>query len=79
MVGRYVPVRAEVVDIGGFSVHADASEIVAWLSALEDTPPAMTFVVHGEVGAAAMMRDRIRGELRWRATVPEHLERVRLD
>ncbi|HET8560773.1 MAG TPA: MBL fold metallo-hydrolase, partial [Marmoricola sp.] len=31
MHGRYVPVRAEVVDASYFSVHADAPEIVSWL------------------------------------------------
>ncbi|MEY9941861.1 MBL fold metallo-hydrolase [Streptacidiphilus sp. MAP5-3] len=31
MFGTYVPVRAEVVDVRGFSAHADADEILAWL------------------------------------------------
>ena len=29
--GRYVPVRAEIVDLADFSVHADAREIIDWL------------------------------------------------
>jgi metallo-beta-lactamase family protein len=29
--GRYVPVRAEVVDLPGFSAHADADDVPAWL------------------------------------------------
>ena len=30
MLGRYVPVRAEVVDASGFSVHADRNELRGW-------------------------------------------------
>ena len=31
MLGRYVPVRAEIVTLPSFSVHADRDELVAWL------------------------------------------------
>lgn len=34
--------------------------------------PAQVFVVHGEMEAADVLRERIAHELRWRATVPEH-------
>src|SRR5512146_2762180 len=49
--GRYVPVRAEVVDVPMFSVHADADEIVDWLKAAP-SPPEVCYVVHGEPNAA---------------------------
>ena len=78
MLGRYVPVRAEVVDVGGFSVHADADEVIAWLKSAKQ-PPVTSYVVHGEAAASAMMRDRMVRELGWTAAVPGHLERVRLD
>ncbi len=38
MYGRYVPVRAEVVDIPQFSVHADADDILTWLAADSGAP-----------------------------------------
>ena len=34
--------------------------------------PDQVYVVHGEMGAADMLRQRIAHELRWPAAVPEH-------
>jgi metallo-beta-lactamase family protein len=77
MHGRYVPVRAEIVDLSGFSVHADRTEILAWLGQAPVAPSAC-FVVHGEPGASASLREAIVRELSWNAVVPSYLERVRL-
>jgi metallo-beta-lactamase family protein len=79
LLGRYVPVRAEIVDAGGFSVHADGSELLAWARRLPAPPPRVTFTVHGEPEAAGALRDALDRELGWSAVVPQHGERVRLD
>jgi metallo-beta-lactamase family protein len=76
--GHYLPVRAEVVTIDGFSVHADAHELTAWLGRAP-RPPEVTFLVHGEPAASEALRDRIASELGWTAVVPRLDERVRLD
>jgi metallo-beta-lactamase family protein len=78
MLGRYIAVRADVVDVPAFSVHADQPEILAWL---KTTPraPEVTFVVHGEPAAAAALQGAIESELGWTAAVPRYLEHVRLD
>lgn len=78
MLGRYVPVRADVVDVTGMSAHADASELMAWLSRAEE-PPRACYVVHGEPQSSETLRARIAAELGWTAIVPGHGERVRLD
>ncbi|HYF74420.1 MAG TPA: MBL fold metallo-hydrolase [Nocardioides sp.] len=78
MHGRYVPVRAEIVDVPYFSVHADADEILAWLGRTPE-PPEVVYVVHGEPSGSAALARRIREELGWRAVVPRLDERVRLD
>jgi metallo-beta-lactamase family protein len=75
--GRYVPVRAEVVDLDHFSVHADADEVLEWLGRMPE-PPSTCFVVHGEPQSSAALRDRLIEELGWNAVVPEPGERVRL-
>jgi metallo-beta-lactamase family protein len=75
--GRYVPVRAEVVQDDEFSVHADATEIVGWLARMA-TPPRTVYVVHGEPEAADSLSGRIADELGWSAVVPRLEERVRL-
>lgn len=74
--GAYVPVRAEVVVVPGFSAHADAHDLVAWLSAMP--APDSAYVVHGEPSAAAALAERLEAELGWNAIVPQHLEKVRL-
>ncbi len=75
--GEYVPVRAEVVDVQGWSVHADADEILAWLAAAAQ-PPEVVYVVHGEPAASAALAARIGRELGWLAVVPRDGERVRV-
>jgi metallo-beta-lactamase family protein len=77
MVGRYVPVRAEIVNLAGFSVHADADEILAWLGSAE-APPAVSYAVHGEPEPARALAARIDSELGWAAVAPRDGERVKL-
>jgi metallo-beta-lactamase family protein len=76
--GRDVPIRAEVVQLGSFSGHADADELLAWLRSAPSKPTRI-FVTHGEPGPADVLRRRIEHELGWRADVPEHLERYAIE
>lgn len=78
MFGRYVPVRAEVVSVAGFTVHADADELLAWMASAPRSPD-MTYVVHGEPAASRTLRDRIDAELDRASVVPRDDEQVRLD
>jgi metallo-beta-lactamase family protein len=75
--GEYVPVKAQVCHLEGFSGHADAGELMDWLRHFR-TPPRHTYVVHGEPEAADALRTRIKEELGWRVSVPDHLARVDL-
>jgi len=77
MHGRYVAVRAEVAQVDGFSVHADADEVIAWLAGTPE-PPQAAYVVHGEPRASQALATRIRDELGWLAVVPRDGERVLL-
>lgn len=77
MHGQYVPVHAEIVQIDGFSVHADADEILGWL-ANTPSPPKVLYVVHGEPEASTAFAARVRSELGWLTVVPRDGERVRL-
>jgi metallo-beta-lactamase family protein len=78
LLGRYVPVKAEIANLPALSVHADRDEIVQWLGTAT-REPFTTFVVHGESEACESLRDAIETELEWTAVVPDYLERVRLD
>ena len=78
LLGRYVRVGAEIVDVPGFSIHADEGELAAWLGGTP-SPPSTTYVIHGEPSASSALRDRIGETLGWNAVVPSIGERVRLD
>lgn len=77
MLGQYVPVRARIVDLSAFSVHADQRELLAWARRAPQQPD-IAFVVHGEPEAAESLRGTLERELGWTAVVPQHMERVRL-
>jgi metallo-beta-lactamase family protein len=77
MLGRYVPVRAEVTDLEAFSVHADQAELLGWLDTAT-APPEVVYVVHGEPEPAETLRDLVTGRQGWPAVVPRQGERVRV-
>ena len=73
--GAYVAVKAEVSQLEGFSGHAGANGLMAWMRAF-DAAPRGVFVVHGDAEAADTLRLRIKDELGWNVHVPEHLSTV---
>lgn len=75
--GAWHRVRAEVANLSMLSAHADADEIMRWLSGFS-AAPRKTFVVHGEPDASDTLRQRIQEELGWDCIVPEFGETVRL-
>lgn len=75
MLGRYVPVRSEIVVIDAFSAHADADELAAWLKGAP-APPDTAYVVHGEQDASVAMAERLTRDLQWNTVVPRDGERV---
>ena len=73
--GQYVKVRAEVISIDAFSVHADASELLDWLRSA-DGQLTHVFVNHGEDDAARSLATKIEEDLDLVAVVPLAGERV---
>ena len=59
--GEMVPVRAEVVTIGGYSAHADRTELRKWVRGLGG-PIKRAFIVHGENAARDAMAELLRSE-----------------
>jgi metallo-beta-lactamase family protein len=72
--GSYVPVRAEVVNVRGFSAHADSVQLVDWLRASPE--PRTVFLVHGEPAAAEALAETVHAELGWTAVPGRFGERV---
>ena len=59
--GRTHDVRARIEVLTGFSGHADGPGLVQWAAAMKKRP-ALTFVVHGEDGAAESVAGELRGK-----------------
>lgn len=68
--GAYVPVRASVTNIDNLSAHADATEILRWLSNF-GKPPRSVFITHGEPTASDVLRHHIEEKLGWTCVVPD--------
>ncbi|MEQ8323778.1 MAG: MBL fold metallo-hydrolase [Vicingaceae bacterium] len=68
--GKYYPVKAKVEHLNGLSAHADQTELLDWLSALENTPEKV-FIVHGEAQASDAFRTKLNDTLGWEAEIPE--------
>jgi len=72
MFGEWLPVRAQIANLPQLSAHADADEIVRWLSGFEQAPRRL-FIVHGEAAASEALRTRVERELKWKACVVDPL------
>jgi metallo-beta-lactamase family protein len=71
ILGQHYPVRARIVQIQGFSAHADRNELFTWLSGLKSAPRRV-FVVHGEPEAARQFGEFVREKTGWQISVPEY-------
>jgi len=71
--GDDVAVAARIERIDAMSAHADAGEIMRWLSGFTH-PPEMTYLVHGEPQALAALATRIQRDLGWPIHVAKYLE-----
>jgi metallo-beta-lactamase family protein len=78
ILGQHYPVKARVVQINGFSAHADRDELLKWLSSLR-RPPRRVFVTHGESSASQHFAALVRDKTGWGVVVPEYQEEFLLD
>lgn len=76
--GEEIAIKAEVVSLPGMSAHADAEQIVQWLSTLKQAPKGV-YLNHGEPAAADALRQRIEQKLGWAVTVPLLNQSIALD
>ncbi|OQY07767.1 MAG: MBL fold hydrolase [Planctomycetales bacterium 4572_13] len=78
ILGQHFPVKANIVQVHGFSAHADKVEMLTWLKNLKK-PPRQVFVVHGEKEAAHSFKDYIIENTGWNAIVPKYQDIVKVD
>lgn len=66
--GERIVVRAKIHTLGGFSAHADQSELLDWISRFKNKPE--IFVVHGEETVALEFQKLISGRFGLKTHVP---------
>lgn len=73
--GDIVPIRAQIAAFEQFSDHADTPELLQWLRTFSQKP-SVTYLVHGDPGASAQLRDAMSKELGWNVQVAQWMEKV---
>lgn len=75
--GKYYDVNAEIFNLTALSAHADQSELLDWMSEIEEKPK-QVFIVHGEPHSADSLRVKIKDTYGWDCTIPELYEMFEL-
>lgn len=78
ILGQTYPVKARIVQIQGFSAHADRDELLKWLSSLSK-PPRKLFVVHGEAESAKRFAQFVHDKTGWDVAAPAYHDQAILD
>ncbi len=78
ILGKKYKVKAKIVQMNGFSAHADRDELLHWLSAIKNQPRGV-FVVHGEEEVSTGFADYLKDKLGWNVSVPQYKDEVILD
>jgi metallo-beta-lactamase family protein len=78
ILGQQYPVKANIVQVHGFSAHADRFELLTWLKGLK-SPPRKVFIVHGETESASNFGNYLREQTGWDVSVPAYKDEVVLE
>jgi metallo-beta-lactamase family protein len=78
ILGQYYQVRARIMQLSGFSAHADRGELVRWLSGLHKVPRRI-FITHGELNASQCLASLVRNSDGWETVIPSYKDQVFLD
>lgn len=69
VLGEEIAVKAKIYTIGGFSAHADQSELLEWLGAFSNSPE--VFIVHGEEDVSMKFGEIVRDKFGFTTYVPQ--------
>lgn len=68
--GKHYPVKAEVMNLEVLSAHADQTELLDWMSELNDAPKNI-FIVHGESNSANAFAAKMKERFGWNSKIPK--------
>ena len=69
IMGEDIRVKARIVNMRGYSAHADKEQMLTWFGAMKEKPKAF-MVMHGEIDAAMNFADELNRRLGTAAYVP---------
>lgn len=75
--GEQIKVQAQIVNLEGFSAHADQAGILHWIRNFKKIPKKI-FVTHGEPQSATVLARLLAQEFKTEAVVPKYLEQYDL-
>lgn len=70
--GEEIKVQAQIVNLEGFSAHADQQGILRWMNNFKK-PPQRIFVTHGEPQSAIALAELLREQLKTEVVIPKYL------
>jgi metallo-beta-lactamase family protein len=68
--GQYHDVKINISQLNGLSAHADQSELLEWVSQLQQDPE-QVYLVHGEPSCSDAFRVKLKDTYGWEAELPE--------
>ncbi|MBM4432937.1 MAG: MBL fold metallo-hydrolase, partial [Chloroflexi bacterium] len=78
ILGQHYPVRARIIQLNGFSAHADRDQLLKWLSGLR-RQPRLIFVTHGEPEVSKYFADFVKERTGWATSLPRYRDEILLD
>ncbi|MBI5639174.1 MAG: MBL fold metallo-hydrolase, partial [Nitrospirae bacterium] len=69
VLGEQIVVRAAIHTLGGFSAHADQTELLDWIGRFTSSPE--IFIIHGEENVSLEFQKKIRERFQNKTHVPE--------
>jgi len=77
ILGREVAVKATIHTLGGFSAHADQTQLLNWAGHFESPRPEL-YLVHGELDKMLVLQEQFHQRYQWHAHIPSYREKIDL-
>lgn len=75
--GKEIAVNASIHTLGGFSAHADQSQLLDWAGQFSSPRPNM-YLVHGELEKMLALQSQLHQHHQWYANIPQPGEKIEL-